>query len=177
MGATTSTGDGRMEICARRSRTIAAFIVRFVLYSMTELEGCVLGVVWLRGPCTAYLVRREFLQSQSSHWSGSGGAIYPLLRRLEKQKLLRSRSRTWGTGRKELYEITRRGVQALQAWLGPPLEPWTARPTFDPIRTRMSFFGALSPAKRRRFLAEAQKNAATELREVERSEERRVGKE
>ena len=136
---------------------------------MTELEGSVLGVVWLRGPCTAYVVRLEFLRSASSHWSGSAGAIYPLLRRLHQQKLLRSRRHTWGNGKKELYEITRKGIAALHAWMGPPLEAWTAKTTFDPVRTRFSFFGALSPAKRRRFLSEARANVAAELKEVERA--------
>ena len=27
---------------------------------LTEVEGCALGVVWQRGPCTAYEVRMEF---------------------------------------------------------------------------------------------------------------------
>lgn len=134
---------------------------------MTELEGCVLGVVWLRGPCTAYVVRQEFLGSGSSHWSGSAGAIYPLLRRLQQQKLVRSRSRTWGSGKKELFDITRSGLAVMHEWMGPPLEFWTAKPTFDPVRTRITFLGALPAAKRRRFLGEARANAAAALRQAE----------
>ena len=133
---------------------------------MTELEGCVLGVVWLRGPCTAYVVRQEFLRSESSHWSGSAGAIYPLLVRLEKQGLVRSRSEAWGRGRKKQVTLTAAGRAALHAWMGPPLEPWIAKPTFDPIRTRFSFFGALSPAKRRRFIARVRASVAAELKHV-----------
>ena len=131
---------------------------------MTELESCVLGVVWLRGPCTAYVVRQEFLASESSHWSGSGGAIYPLLRRLEKAKLIRARMHAWGTGKKKEFEITDRGLEELRAWIGPPLPQWTAAPTFDPVRTRMSFLGALSAAKRAKFVAEARKNVDSELK-------------
>jgi DNA-binding PadR family transcriptional regulator len=131
---------------------------------VTELEGCVIGVVWLRGPCTAYVVRQEFLRSESSHWSGSAGAIYPLLQRMEQQKLIRSRSQRWGKGRKKQFEITDAGLAALHRWIGPPLAQWTAQPTFDPIRTRFTFLGTLSAAKRRQFLAEARKNVQNEVR-------------
>jgi DNA-binding PadR family transcriptional regulator len=130
---------------------------------MTELESCVIGVVWLRGPCTAYVVRQEFLVSESSHWSGSGGAIYPVLRRLEKEKLIRSHMHAWGNGKKKEFEITPRGVIALRAWIGPPLPQWTAAPTFDPVRTRLSFLGALPPARRAKFVAAARENLAREI--------------
>jgi len=130
---------------------------------MTELESTVLGVVWLRGPCTAYVVRQEFILSASSHWSGSGGAIYPVLRRLEKEKLVCSRMHAWGTGKKKEVEITARGRTALRAWMGPPLPQWTAAPTYDPVRTRLSFLGALTPAKRAAFIAEARANIDKEL--------------
>jgi DNA-binding PadR family transcriptional regulator len=130
---------------------------------MTELESCVLGVVWLRGPCTAYVVRREFQVSESSHWSGSGGAIYPVLKRLEKEKLIHARTSAWGTGKKKAFEITPRGLEALREWIGPPLPQWTAAPTFDPVRTRLSFLGALPAAKRARFVAEAQENLDKEI--------------
>ena len=56
----------------------------------TELEAAVLGVIWQQGPCTAYAIRREFQTSDSPRWSGSAGATYPLLRRLEKLELIKS---------------------------------------------------------------------------------------
>ncbi|HKO57414.1 MAG TPA: PadR family transcriptional regulator [Thermoanaerobaculia bacterium] len=129
----------------------------------TELESTVLGVVWLRGPCTAYVVRQEFLASASAHWSGSAGAIYPLLARLEKQGLIKARESEWGRGSKKEFSITRRGMTALRNWIGPPLPEWTAQPTFDPVRTRLSFLGALAPEQRREFVAEARRNLESEL--------------
>src|SRR5262245_13459166 len=83
---TSSDGHGRV---ARESS-----IVRFVLYgsftawigggmtssrNLTELEGTALGVIWAGQPCTPYRVRRVFLDSPSPSWSGSAGAIYPLI--------------------------------------------------------------------------------------------------
>jgi len=130
---------------------------------MTELEGCVLGVVWLRGPCTAYVVRREFLVSDSSHWSGSAGAIYPLLRRLEEQKLIRATEGVWGAGTKKSFAITPKGLAELRGWIGPPLPQWTAKPTFDPVRTRVGFLSALPRRRRARFLETARANLAREI--------------
>ena len=73
---------------------------------MTELETFALGVVWLRGPCTAYLVRREL--------RASPGAIYPLLRRLEEEGLIRAKSQAWGDRGKQELSITPRGIEALR---------------------------------------------------------------
>jgi len=129
----------------------------------TELESTVLGVVWLRGPCTAYVVRQEFLSSTSSHWSGSAGSIYPLLRRLEEAGLIRSREHNWGRGAKKEFSITPKGLKSLQAWVGPALPEWTAAPTFDPVRTRLSFLGVLPPKERKHFLQQAQRNLDAEI--------------
>jgi DNA-binding PadR family transcriptional regulator len=130
---------------------------------LTELESCVLGVTWQRGPCTAYVIRREFAISSSSHWSSSAGSIYPVLARLESLGLIAAEEASWGTGTKKQYRITPDGLTLLRAWIGPPLAPWVGQATFDPVRTRMDFLGALTPAKRRRFVAEAERVTREEL--------------
>ena len=130
---------------------------------LTELESCVLGVTWQRGPCTAYVIRREFTISSSSHWSSSAGSIYPVLARLESLELIAAEEASWGTGTKKQYRITDAGLGTLKEWLGPPLEAWAGASTYDPIRTRMYFLGALTPAKRRRFVAEAERVTREEL--------------
>src|SRR5262245_31499214 len=73
---------------------------------MTELEIYVLGVIWLLGPCTAYVIRREL--------GASPGAIYPLLRRLEEEGLIRGRTQRWGERGKTELSITPRGVETLR---------------------------------------------------------------
>jgi hypothetical protein len=35
--------------------------------SLSELEGCVLGLVWAKGPCTPYTVRKVFQASRSAY--------------------------------------------------------------------------------------------------------------
>jgi DNA-binding PadR family transcriptional regulator len=131
--------------------------------ALTELENCVLGVVWHRGPCTAYTVRREFAISSSSHWSSSAGSIYPVLTRLDQLGFIAAEQESWGTGTKTHYRATSEGLTALKEWIGPPLEEWAAASTFDPIRTRAYFLGALTPAARRRFVAAAETMTRDEL--------------
>ncbi len=122
---------------------------------LSELEGCVLGLVWSDGPCTPYAIRQVFLSSPSPHWSGSAGAIYPLVRRLERRKLLRSEIRATGRRPSRLYTLTPVGTRALQAWLSPPLPELAIGVPPDPLRTRLRVLEALPPAGRRAFLADA----------------------
>ena len=124
----------------------------------TELESCVLGIVWAWGPCTAYAVRKVFLDSLSPYWSGSAGAIYPLVARLEARKLIAARAEPrGGRSRKEL-SITPEGLAALRAWLL-PLPEWTGSVPVDPVRTRMFFLAALAPEEQEAFLADAETKA------------------
>jgi DNA-binding PadR family transcriptional regulator len=87
---------------------------------LTEVEGCALGVVWQRGPCTAYEVRMEFAISSTPRWSASAGSIYPALKRLLRRKLVEAEAEDWGPRSKTRFAITRRGLAQLHRWVGPP---------------------------------------------------------
>jgi len=134
---------------------------------LSELEGCVLGLVHQKGPVTAYAIRRTFLDSPSPHWSGSAGAIYPLIRRLTRSRLVRSASKAMGARRSRLYSITPEGRRALRRWLGPPVPSWVAAVPADALRTRVGFMAALPPAARRIFVDEARAMVAEHIRIVE----------
>ena len=121
--------------------------------SLSELEGCVLGLVWLLGPCTTYAIRRTFLDSPSSQWSGSAGAIYPLVGRLGRHGLLQSKPHGTGARKSRLYELTTQGHDELIAWLGPPFSSDVTGIPPDPIRTRLSFLEALPRLRRHSFLS------------------------
>ncbi len=136
---------------------------------LTELEGCVLGLVWELGPCTAYALRQELLQSPSPYWSGSAGAIYPLLGRLERQRLVRAKDQATGRRRSKGYELTPAGFRHLVRWLGPPLSDETAGVPMDPLRTRVRFLGALTPARRAAFLADAEARMRDGLTRMEKA--------
>ena len=133
----------------------------------TELEGCVLGIVWERGPCTAYVIRTVFLESLSPYWSGSAGSIYPLVARLEARGLIVARVEPRGGRSRRELSVTPDGIGALHTWLR-PLPEWTGQVPVDPIRTRMFFLGALAPEEQEAFLADAEakaRAAAESLRE------------
>ena len=122
---------------------------------LTDLEAVCLGCVTTRGPCTAYFVRRQFQKSPSSRFTGSAGAIYPLLRRLEERGLLTAESTATGKRQAVEYAVTRAGRTALKAWLRSSLAPGDVA-TDDPLRTRMLFLEALPPAARLEWLDAAE---------------------
>ncbi len=122
---------------------------------LSELEGCILGHLGKHGACTAYAVRRAFLVSLSSHWSGSAGAVYPALARLEKRGLVKSLSAARGAREAWKYELTRAGRADLRRWIEPPfLEHLVSVPP-DPLRTRLHFLALLTPTERRAFFVTA----------------------
>jgi DNA-binding PadR family transcriptional regulator len=134
--------------------------------AVTELEGTVLGVVGATGPCTPYVIRRVFQESPSTYWSGSAGAIYPLVVRLERRGLLHAR-RQLGDGRGgKLYRLTSDGRRALRRWMGPPCADITVGVPPDPLRTRVDFLHLLDPAARRAFLADAESKMLEHLERI-----------
>jgi DNA-binding PadR family transcriptional regulator len=130
---------------------------------LTEVEGCALGVVWQRGPCTAYEVRMEFAVSSTPRWSASAGSIYPALERLLRRKLVEAAAEDWGPRSKTRFAITRRGLAQLHRWVGPPFTSGLAGPTFDPIRTRACFLGAMARPARAKFVDQARRETRATL--------------
>ena len=135
---------------------------------LSELEGGVLGIVAYTPGATAHGVRETFRRSRSSHWSGSAGAIYPLIKKLHERGLLAAEESPRGSRTRRSYTITKEGTQALRRWLAPPLAPWVASVTFDPLRTRMPFLGTLPPAQQIAFLEHAERLLEDELVEARR---------
>jgi DNA-binding PadR family transcriptional regulator len=135
--------------------------------ALTELEGSVLGVVWARQPCTPYRVRREFTDSPSPHWSGSAGAIYPLMARLEAARLLRSAAHATGDRGSRLYRLTPAGRRALELWIGPPVSPELVGVPPDPLRMRIAIMNALPKARQRALLDEIERGVRDRLARAE----------
>ena len=120
---------------------------------ITELEGCVLGIIGIKGPCTPYAVRKEFQQSPTPFWSGSAGAIYPLIGRLVRRELIKEASTTNDARGSKLYILTVKGGETLKLWLNQPTSPIVFGNPPDPLRNRIEFLGFLTPQKRKSFLA------------------------
>ena len=133
---------------------------------LSELESAVLGVFWRRGPCSAYAVQRNF-QPISAGWSASPGAVYPLVRRLQRLELIAPvESALRGTRTIRTYRLTAAGRAALERWVVSPPD-WAALPSADPIRTRTFFLDVLTPADRRAFVVEAERRTSEALEQFE----------
>jgi len=130
---------------------------------LSDLECVVLGLVWRKGSCTAYAIRKEFVQSSSSYWSGSAGAIYPLMERLEKRRLIESQAGSQGKRNHLLYSITSEGERELSRWLSDLPSNKSCVITFNPLRSRMFFLDALSREDRIAFLRNAQAKLKQEV--------------
>jgi len=136
--------------------------------AISELEGCVLGIVALERPVTAYSVARVFSASPSPQWSGSAGAIYPLVSRLHRAGLIRTVGHRTGRRPSRLLSLTPSGLRALRAWFGGPVPDRIAGVPPDPLRTRIRFLGLLAPAQQRAFVKSARRSAERHLLAVRR---------
>ncbi|MGZ4807924.1 MAG: PadR family transcriptional regulator [Thermoanaerobaculia bacterium] len=130
---------------------------------LTELEWCVVGVVWRDGPMTAYEIAALFTKSLSPYWSGSAGAIYPAVSRLRRRGLIRGDRRV----RKTVLSITKKGIAALREWLTPPLPEDAVAPSLDSVRTRLFFLEVLPLKQRLAFLAEAERAVKERIAQLE----------
>lgn len=130
---------------------------------LSELEGAVLGFMRATGGCTAYAVRKAIAVSRSSHFSSSAGSVYPLLKRLEKRRLISTQRTERGGAGSRLCTLTPDGEAALRRWAVPPVTEKMAAVSLDPIRTRILFLDLVTPSQRRRFLREADAALGTEI--------------
>lgn len=114
-----------------------------------------LGLVWQLGGCSAYDVRRTMGDSPSSQWSASTGAIYPLMRRLQRHALLTMKQERTGQRARRVYSITPAGKKVLRQWIGPPLAREAVSVAHDPLRSRARFLGVLTPDERAQWVRSA----------------------
>lgn len=133
---------------------------------LSEVGGCVLGVIWANEPCTPYYVRKVFSDSPNPYWSGSAGTIYPLVVTLEKNGLIRSSKLLTGRRRSKQYSLTQAGFESLRHWLR-AMPDWVVAVPPDPLRTRLEFLGALPKKQRAQFLEEARSKMRSHLHDVE----------
>jgi DNA-binding PadR family transcriptional regulator len=75
------------------------------------------------GKRTGYDIKALVDKSTRFFWSASYGQIYPELRRLEEQGLLRGRPEPSGGRPRTVYELTEAGEAVLRGWLASDAEP------------------------------------------------------
>jgi PadR family transcriptional regulator AphA len=89
---------------------------------LTATGRVILGMLAL-GKSTGYDIKQLVDKSTRHFWSASYGQIYPELRRLEDQGLVRGRSEPSGGRARTVFELTDAGEAALLGWLQSPAEP------------------------------------------------------
>ena len=89
---------------------------------LTATGRVILGMIAL-GKQTGYDIKQLVDKSTRHFWAASYGQIYPELRRLEQQGLVRGRSEPTGGRSRIVYELTRQGEAVLHGWLAADEEP------------------------------------------------------
>lgn len=135
----------------------------------TTLGYLVLGFVRL-SPASGFDLRRVFATTPLGNFSGSPGAIYPLLRRLERKRLLRATIDKTNVRRpRRVYRITAAGEKELKEWVLSPVDAVTARRYGDLFGIRIAFMeGLVSPTERRRALSGFELAIAAEADKLQR---------
>src|SRR5437868_4465866 len=90
--------------------------------ALTPTGRVIIGMIGL-GKRTGYDIKALVDKSTRFFWSASYGQIYPELKRLEKQGLVRGRPEPSGGRARTVYELTEAGEAALEHWLGADDEP------------------------------------------------------
>jgi DNA-binding PadR family transcriptional regulator len=102
---------------------------------LTGFEQVLIGLIFA-SPATGYDLKRHFAATPASVYQPSSGALYPALRRLERDGLLAQapppaeRASGPGTGRPShrqrfVYQVTEQGAAVHAAWIREPVNPAT----------------------------------------------------
>ncbi len=115
---------------------------------LSNLECTVLGLAWLRGPCSIYSIMKDLSVSASSYHQSRAGAAYSVAKRLLEFGLLE---------RRETDEVaaTEEGVRALREWVSVPIPMADITHSADLIRLRFFFLGAIEKDERLKFIDES----------------------
>jgi PadR family transcriptional regulator AphA len=84
--------------------------------SLTPTARVILGMLKL-GVSTGYDIKKIIDGSTRFFWTASFGQIYPELKRLQREGLVRSRQEPRGKVKRTVYELTPKGEEALRKWL------------------------------------------------------------
>src|ERR1051325_1186132 len=118
----------------------------------SELEYLILAMVG-ENVNSGYAMRKEMNRMRGGRWSAESGSVYRVLRRLEKDELVREARRVGVPNRERTeYELTEAGQSTLQSWLAFPPDRQEFGYLVDPIRTRAYYLPRLKPAEQLRVV-------------------------
>ena len=104
---------------------------------MTPLQGAILGLLAMR-PGSGYDLMRIFETTPMGHFSGSPGAVYPALSRLEQEGSVESVVSSVSGRSRKTYSVTADGHKQLAAWLREPVGAEHIRDGLDLALLRFS---------------------------------------
>lgn len=123
-------------------------ILKMKKRNLTSIEMSVLGLTWLRAPCTVYAVMKELSGSASSYHRSREGTAYSVAKRLVEAGFLRHED--------EKLTVTPSGLNQLQQWIAPPTPMQDISHSADLIRLRFFFLGAVDAETRLAFIDAAE---------------------
>lgn len=117
--------------------------------NLTKSGYVVLGIISKR-PQAGYDIKRIMRKIACHYWSESNAQIYPILKKLEQDKLVTSQlDKTSGARHRRIYTITKKGMEQLKEWLNEPSDPTPYR---EEILLKLSLGQHLSKKQLRQLL-------------------------
>jgi PadR family transcriptional regulator, regulatory protein AphA len=81
----------------------------------------ILGMI-IEKPSSGYEIRQSMLGSTQHFWQETDASIYPMLRILEAEGLVKAKSEFVGKRERRIFEITQAGKDEFSSWLALPAE-------------------------------------------------------
>ncbi|MFD1735094.1 PadR family transcriptional regulator [Bacillus salitolerans] len=114
-----------------------------------SVEYSILSVLSSR-PCSGYDIKAEFEHKAASlYWGMSFGSIYPRLKKLEQEGLIKTINEESGGRQKKLYDLTGKGWLELENWLRKPSAQKVVR---DELLVKMISWESTLPDERQTFI-------------------------
>ncbi|MEI8282167.1 MAG: hypothetical protein WCG75_07175 [Armatimonadota bacterium] len=111
----------------------------------STVEMTVLGMTWLRGPCTIYAVMKELSSSASTFHKSRAGTAYSISKRFLDLGLIEKLNT-------ELVQVTKSGEDLLRKWTGPVVPMNDVAHSADLLRLRFFFLEILPQQERLEFV-------------------------
>ena len=136
--------------------TIEAFDISVLGYAL-------LGLIDLKSS-SGYDLRKIFAETAMGNYSSSPGAIYPALKRLQSQKLIRGVVEdSAGLRRRRVYHSTPAGTAQLCKWLSKPIAQSDVMRGGPELMLRFSFYGTGAGSRKCRQFSRGISRSAEDL--------------
>lgn len=121
--------------------------------TLSELEFLVLSLISDGFP-SGYSIIQEMKRTRAARWSTESGAVYRVIRRLEKAGFIMFVEQTRSSQRHSRVKVTELGWEEIKSWLTEVPRPQDYSFLADPLRTRAHFLAKLSVDERRKVVAQ-----------------------